>query len=153
MKYYDSIIEDITSRKRAEEELPKGFRKLQRIMEGTIKAMARVVETMDLYTDGHQRRVANIACAIAKEMCLSKEQISGIYMAAVIHDVGKVYVPAEILGVADVVEAPGSQRPYRTAPSKDKILDELLQNKGTLYDPTVVDAWLKLFPEKKFNLE
>jgi putative nucleotidyltransferase with HDIG domain len=55
------------------------------------------VETKDAYTAGHQRRVANLARAIAAEMGLSPEQIDGIRMAAVIHDLGKISVPAEIL--------------------------------------------------------
>jgi len=56
-----------------------------------------VVETKDPYTAGHQRRVADIARAIAREMGLSPEQISGLRMAAIIHDIGKVSVPSEIL--------------------------------------------------------
>jgi HD-GYP domain-containing protein (c-di-GMP phosphodiesterase class II) len=51
----------------------------------------------DQYTAGHQPRVTQLACAIAEEMGLSKDQIEGIRMAASIHDVGKIMVPAEIL--------------------------------------------------------
>ncbi len=51
----------------------------------------------DPYTAGHQTRVTDLACIIAKEMSLSKEQIEGLQMAGLIHDIGKILVPAEIL--------------------------------------------------------
>jgi putative two-component system response regulator len=60
---------------------------------------------------------------------------------------------ARILAVADVVEAMSSHRPYRPALGVDKALDEIQQNRGTLYDIVVVDACLKLFKEKEFNFE
>jgi putative nucleotidyltransferase with HDIG domain len=66
-------------------------------MEGTIQAMALVTEMRDPYTAGHQRRVATLSSAIAMEMGLSGEEIDGIYLAGVVHDIGKIYVPAEIL--------------------------------------------------------
>jgi putative nucleotidyltransferase with HDIG domain len=56
-----------------------------------------VVESRDPYTAGHQRRVAELAHAIASEMRLPTNQIEGIRMAAIIHDLGKMAVPAEIL--------------------------------------------------------
>jgi HD-GYP domain-containing protein (c-di-GMP phosphodiesterase class II) len=60
---------------------------------------------------------------------------------------------ARILAVADVVEAMASHRPYRPALGIDKALEEISQKKGTLYDPEVVDACLKLFKEKGFKFE
>ncbi len=90
-------LKDITDRIRAEEELKLSFGKLQRAMESTIQAISTIVETRDPYTSGHQQRVASLAVAIAKEMGLSEQQIEGIAMAAAIHDIGKIYVPAEIL--------------------------------------------------------
>ena len=60
---------------------------------------------------------------------------------------------ARILGVADVVEAMSSHRPYRPALGIDKALEEISQNKDILYDPEVVDACLKLFKEKGFKFE
>lgn len=89
--------EDITERKRAERELQRSLDKLRRAMGGIIQAMALTVETRDPYTAGHQRRVADLARAIATEMGLSEERIDGIRMAGVIHDLGKISVPAEIL--------------------------------------------------------
>ncbi|OQA32491.1 MAG: Cyclic di-GMP phosphodiesterase response regulator RpfG [Betaproteobacteria bacterium ADurb.Bin341] len=66
-------------------------------LEETIQAVAYTVEIRDPYTAGHQRRVACLACAIAKKMNLPQEQIKGIEMAATIHDIGKLYVPSELL--------------------------------------------------------
>jgi PAS domain S-box-containing protein/putative nucleotidyltransferase with HDIG domain len=88
--YFEGLMEDITSRRNSVEQLRKA-------LGGTIQAIASVVETKDPYTAGHQRRVADIARAIAREMGLSPEQISGLRMAAIIHDIGKVSVPSEIL--------------------------------------------------------
>ena len=64
-----------------------------------------------------------------------------------------ILLEARILGVADVVEAMASHRPYRPALGIDKALDEISQNRGVLYDPRVVDACLKLFAEKGFEFK
>ena len=71
--------------------------KLQKALSGTIKVVASTVEVRDPYTAGHQRRVATLAKAIAEEMALPDHQVEGIFMAGVVHDLGKIYVPAEIL--------------------------------------------------------
>jgi response regulator RpfG family c-di-GMP phosphodiesterase len=71
--------------------------KLQGALEGIIQAMARTVESRDPYTAGHQKRVADLAVAIAIEMNIPKDQIKGIRMGGMIHDLGKISVPAEIL--------------------------------------------------------
>ncbi|MFH0785064.1 MAG: HD domain-containing phosphohydrolase [Pseudomonadota bacterium] len=70
---------------------------LKEALEGIISAVALTVETRDPYTAGHQTRVAELACAIAQEMRLSHDQTEGVRLAGVIHDLGKIYVPAEIL--------------------------------------------------------
>ena len=88
---------DVTERKQAQEELQRTAENLRRTLGATIQAMAFTVETRDPYTAGHQRQVANLARAIATEMGLSEEQIEGIRMAAVIHDMGKITVPTDIL--------------------------------------------------------
>jgi PAS domain S-box-containing protein len=88
---------DITDRKRAENDLKQSFNSLQDSLTGAVQAMATVVESRDPYTAGHQRRVAELAHAIASEMRLPINQIDGLRMAAVIHDLGKIAVPAEIL--------------------------------------------------------
>ncbi|UCD70985.1 MAG: HD domain-containing protein [Syntrophobacterales bacterium] len=206
-------------RKRAGEELKRSFESLRKAMEGTIHAMAVTVEKRDPYTSGHQRRVANLAHAIAKEMRFPHEQIDGIHMAAYVHDIGKIYIPAEILskpgrlteiefimikthpqvgydilkkiefpwpiaqivlqhhkrvdgsgypeglldedilvearilGIADVIEAMSSHRPYRPALGIDKALGEISKNRGILYDTQVTDACLKLFSKRRFKFE
>lgn len=71
--------------------------KLRKALDGIINTVGLTVETRDRYTAGHQRRVAKLASAIAEEMSLSEEQIEGIRMAGMIHDLGKISVPAEIL--------------------------------------------------------
>lgn len=88
---------EIARRRQAEETLRQSFEKLQGTLEATIQAMASTLELKDPYTAGHQRRVAKLACAIAKDMCLSQDQVNTIHLAAVIHDIGKITVPAEIL--------------------------------------------------------
>ena len=67
---------------------------LQEGLEGITHAMSLVVETRDPYTAGHQRRVADIACVIAHEMNLSDWHIKGIQVIALLHDLGKLSVPA-----------------------------------------------------------
>ena len=66
-------------------------------MEGTVQAMAYTIETRDPYTAGHQRRVTILACAICEVMGLSENQMEGVRLAGGLHDIGKIYVPAEIL--------------------------------------------------------
>jgi len=208
------IARDISERKKAEKDLDESYSKLQKILSGTVQSIAKIVETRDPYTSGHQQRVTNLACAIAKEIGLSNDQIDSIRVAGVIHDIGKIAVPAEILSkpsqltdaemsliqshpqigyeilkeidfpwpvadivhqhhermlgdgypagiegeeillearilaVADVVEAMSSHRPYRPALGLKKALEEIRINRGYLYDPTVVDACLKIFEER-----
>ena len=208
---------DISARKKAEDELLLSYKKLQRLLEETVNGLVSAVEIRDPYTAGHQRRVSVLAEAIAMEMDLQKDQIDGIRMAALIHDIGKIYVPAEILskpgklseaefnlikihpqaghdilssiefpwpvakivlqhqerldgssypqglkgdeiiieakilGVADTIEAMASHRPYRPALGIDEALKEISSKRGLLYDPSVVDACLKLFNEGKFK--
>ncbi len=86
-----------TKRKEAEEQLKRNFERLQKSTRGIIQAMALTVETRDPYTAGHQVRVAKLATMIAREMNLSQDQVDGVNMAAEIHDIGKISVPAEIL--------------------------------------------------------
>jgi len=70
---------------------------LKKNLEGSIQTIAAIVEARDPYTSGHQIRVADLAVSISGVMQLSKEQIEGIWMAGIIHDLGKIQVPAEIL--------------------------------------------------------
>jgi len=95
--YYEGTMEDITKRRNAELSLTQNMEKLRRAMGEIINVIVTTIESRDPYTSGHQKRVANLARAIATEMGLSSEQIDGIRMAGVIHDLGKISVPAEIL--------------------------------------------------------
>ncbi len=216
---YGNILRNVRFSEDLYKELQQSSDKLRTNMEGTIQAMALTVEIRDPYTAGHQLRVADLACVIAKKMDIPKEQIEGIQMAGIIHDVGKIQIPAEILNksgplseielslikthpqvgydilkgiefkwpiakivhqhhekldgsgyplgltgdkilieskilcVADVVEAMTLHRPYRPALGVDKALDEIIKNKGTLYDSKVVDACLSDFRKEGFKFE
>lgn len=189
------------------------------VCEGAVQALASLIQMKDPYTDGHQRRVADLACAIAAKMGLSDDRIRGLRLAALVHDIGKITVPAgilnkpgrlteaefslikghprtgydilkkidfnwpvadivlqhherldgsgypqglrgseilleaRILGVADVVEAMASHRPYRPARGIARALAEIARNAGVLYDSDVVRACLELFQEGGFRFE
>jgi PAS domain S-box-containing protein/putative nucleotidyltransferase with HDIG domain len=92
-----NLVVDVTERKEAEEKLESTLRNLRKTISGTIQAIIQVVERRDPYTAGHQRRVADLARSIATEMELSYDMIDGIRTAAMMHDIGKISVPAEIL--------------------------------------------------------
>lgn len=192
---------------------------LREAMEGIIRAMSLTIESRDPYTSGHQQRAARLVRAMAREMGFSREQTQGVYLGGMIHDIGKISVPAEILckpgrlsdiefslirlhprigydilkeiefpwpiaemvyqhhermdgsgyprglsgedillearilGIADVVEAMSSRRPYRSALGVDSALAEISENSGKLYDPDAVKACLKLFRQKGFTFD
>lgn len=91
LKNLENIIYDQTK------DLHKANERLNKILESTIKAMSLTVESRDPYTAGHQQRVANIAVAIATRMNFTRERLRYLKMAGLIHDIGKISVPAEIL--------------------------------------------------------
>jgi putative nucleotidyltransferase with HDIG domain len=187
-------------------------------MQTMVQVLGLAVGTSDPYTAGHQKRTTDLTWALATEMGLSPEQIKGIRMAGMIHDIGKISIPREILSkttklsavefslikeharqgyeilkgvespwalaemvyqhheringsgyprglkgdeiiigarilaVADVVESMASCRPYRAALGIEVALDEIGENRGVLYDPSVVDACLRLFKENGYRL-
>ena len=213
------FAKDITVQRKSERKLKTTYQRLKKTMDAIIDTMSKIIEAKDPYTSGHQHRVYQLAVRIAQEMELPQDKVEGIRIASLIHDIGKIGLPAEILskptrladiefslikghsqigydilksiefsypiaqivlqhherlngsgypnnlkgdkillearilGVADVIEAMSSHRPYRPALGTDKALEEISQNKGTLYDPKVVDACLKLFKEKEFKFE
>jgi PAS domain S-box-containing protein len=204
-------LHDVTERRR-------GDRRLLKSLEGAISAIAAAAELRDPYTAGHERRVADLAAAIGREIGLSEERVHGLHLAGAVHDIGTIRVPAEILvkparlseielammrlhsqaghdvlknidfpwpiarivlqhhelldgsgypqglkgedillearilAVADVVEAMVSHRPYRPAIAVDAALAEIVMNRGTKFDPRVIDACLRLFREKGYAL-
>ena len=225
-KYFNKLAENIVysivalqtrkERYRAEGELEKSLETLRKTLSAIIEAMERTVEVRDPYTAGHQRRVADLARSIANHMKLSKDTLDGIRIGGILHDIGKIYVPidilmkprklttvefsliklhpqvgydilksidfpwpvakiilqhheringsgypqglkndkimieAKILGVADVVEAMASHRPYRPSLGIEKALEEIRSKQGTLYDSDIVKACDNLFHTHSF---
>jgi len=205
-------------RRKLEAERDQTVRKLRDAMTPMVKVLVKVVESKDSYTANHQSRVAELASAIAEEMGLPMDRIEGLRLASMVHDIGKIQIPSEILNkpgklsdiefelikthvtagydilknvdfpwpiarivlehheridgsgypngltgdkllveskilaVADVVEAMSNHRPYRPAMGIDAALAEIEKNKGVLYDPEVVDACLRLFREKGYQI-
>lgn len=80
-----------------QKQLEKANRQLMESLQSTIGALSRAIEMRDLYTDGHQKRVSQLAVAIAKEMGLAEERITGIRLGGLVHDIGKISVPTELL--------------------------------------------------------
>jgi putative nucleotidyltransferase with HDIG domain len=92
------LLQDaIAKRTRTEGKLKKSVERLQKSLEKTMIAIAAVTEIRDPFTAGHQRRVARLAGAIAEEMGLSKNKKERLRLAAIVHDVGKIHIPTEIL--------------------------------------------------------
>jgi HD-GYP domain-containing protein (c-di-GMP phosphodiesterase class II) len=92
-----NFLSDITERKKAEKKLGETLSGLRNALGGIIQVLSATIEKRDPYTAGHQRRVADLARAIGQEMGLPADRVEGLYMAGVIHDIGKVSIPAEIL--------------------------------------------------------
>ena len=91
------LCRNITERKRAEKDLREGLTKLRTTLKASIDSLSSAIEMRDPYTAGHQERATRLARAIACEMDLPEEAVEAIEIAGVIHDIGKLYVPAEIL--------------------------------------------------------
>ncbi|MCK5766916.1 MAG: HD domain-containing protein, partial [Candidatus Atribacteria bacterium] len=213
------LSKDITAQKQSEQKLQQSYQELKKTMDKTISTISKIIEAKDPYTAGHQRRVSQLAVAMAKKLKYSQDKIEGVKIASLIHDIGKIGLPfeilskpgkledeefklierhsqigysilktinfsypvaqivlqhherlngsgypnhlrgdeilpeAKILGVADVVEAMSSHRPYRPSLGINLALKEINQNKGILYGPEEVDACLRLFKEKGFKFE
>lgn len=82
---------------RLEKELEDNLKIMRECLGGIIRAMELAVEKKDPYTAGHQQRVSDLARTIATQMGLPKQNIEGIRIAASIHDIGKIAIPAEVL--------------------------------------------------------
>ena len=88
---------DITDRRLAEEKLVKSYESVKKTLDDAINTMVKIVELRDPYTAGHQQKVADLATAIASEMKFDDTRIELLRTAAIIHDIGKMYVPSDIL--------------------------------------------------------
>ena len=196
---------------RASRALPEAGGTLDTVFLQTIEAMVRAMEIRDPYTAGHQKRVSRLSAAIGGIMGLDETTVCGAEMGAMIHDIGKIAIPSELLvrpgklsepqlqlimthpeagweivkgiefpwpvadivrqhherfdgtgypdglagedillesrivAVSDVIDAMGSDRPYRHALAVDTTMREIQSKRGTLFDPQVVDAAQELF--------
>jgi PAS domain S-box-containing protein len=92
-----SLSKDITVQKKSEEELQQTYKRLKKTMDAAINTMSNIIEAKDPYTAGHQYRVSQLATRIAQELGLSPDKIEGIRIASLIHDIGKIGLPTEIL--------------------------------------------------------
>jgi len=92
-----TLMTDITEGKLSEEKLLKSHESLKKTLNDAINTMVKIVEIRDPYTAGHQQRVADLATAIAGEMKLEDTRIDQLKTAAMIHDIGKMYIPSDIL--------------------------------------------------------
>lgn len=90
-------FDDITERHERERELVHTHERLTTLLTGTIQTIARMSETRDPYTAGHQQRVGRLAAAIGKELGWPEDRRQGIYYCGLLHDIGKIAVPSEIL--------------------------------------------------------
>lgn len=91
------LLNDNTESILAEEKLKRSFAMLQKATEDIIQAMSYTSEIRDPYTAGHQKKVCELAVAIGEEMGVTDEQLQGVKFAAMIHDIGKISVPSDIL--------------------------------------------------------
>ncbi|MEO5360396.1 MAG: PAS domain S-box protein [Nitrospirota bacterium] len=95
--FFTAILRDITAHVMERREREQAIEKLRKLTGSVVVAISAILEARDPYTAGHQRRVADLSRAMADELGFPKDMIEGVRMAASIHDVGKIYVPSEIL--------------------------------------------------------
>jgi putative nucleotidyltransferase with HDIG domain len=96
-KFSASSQQGLKQRARTAKELYRSHEQLQETFVASVNALASTIELKDPYTAAHQRWVTSLACAVAAEMGLDKERVEGVRMAGLIHDIGKMNVPAEFL--------------------------------------------------------
>lgn len=93
-----AVIYDISEKMKMEADLKESLEKTNRLLDETVHSLSSAVEKRDPYTAGHQQRVAQLACALAGEIGgITEERQKGIWTGAILHDIGKLFVPAEIL--------------------------------------------------------
>jgi PAS domain S-box-containing protein/putative nucleotidyltransferase with HDIG domain len=92
-----AVLSDDTERKKMEEALSRSLEKTRSLTDDIIQVLVSAIEKRDPYTAGHQQRVGRLAAALAERMGYPQERLRAVRLAAMIHDLGKLYVPAEIL--------------------------------------------------------
>jgi HD-GYP domain-containing protein (c-di-GMP phosphodiesterase class II) len=103
---FQDIARDITAVDKTRQRLQKTLSSLNRAVCGTFRTLALALEQRDPYTAGHQERVAQLAKAIALRLGLGSKRIQGLYFAGLVHDIGKISIPAAILAKpSDLLEA------------------------------------------------
>lgn len=90
-------IRDISKRRKAERELAEAAVAKTKLLHQAIASLSNVIESRDPYTAGHQKRVAHLASAIANKMGLPDSFVECLYLACLVHDIGKMSIPVEIL--------------------------------------------------------
>lgn len=204
---------DITERKQSEEALHLAHNQLRDAYERTIEGWVRALDLRDRETEGHTQRVTEITVKVAKQLGFSEEELSHIKRGALLHDMGKIAIPDEILqkpgplsetewkkmrqhpmyayemlspiaylnpaldipfyhherwngsgyphglkgeqiplsarlfAIVDVWDALRSDRPYRKAIPRDQVIDYISENSNILFDPKLVDLFLKFVEE------
>jgi len=106
---YIATLRDITKRKKAENQIRDGITRLSKNLEETVISLASAFEMKDPYTAGHQRRVTEIVSAIALEMDMDQDRFQGLRLASLVHDIGKINVPTEILSKPGKLTGPEFQ--------------------------------------------
>jgi len=91
------LVQDISERKKSEERIAQYIARLESALRGTVQVASAMSEMRDPYTAGHERRVGEIAAAIATELGLDAARVEGLRVTGSLHDIGKISVPAEIL--------------------------------------------------------
>ena len=114
----EQLKQEIAERRLAEEKLQQSYAKLQKNLDEIVSAMSLTAEKRDPYMAGHQKRTTELAMAVAREMGLCENKIKGLQMAGLIHDMGKISIPADILskpGILNEVEIQLIRRHPETA--------------------------------------
>lgn len=95
--FVEGFISDVTDLKAAKSEVEKSKERLENTFRSTINALSRIVEIRDPYTSGHQRRVGLLAEAVSQRMGLESRLCENIKISGLLHDIGKLWIPSEIL--------------------------------------------------------
>jgi len=132
-----SVTRDISERKRAQADLEASYARLERMSHDVVQTLGRVVETRDPYTQGHEQRAAELCRLIGTEMGMSASDIAFLETAALVHDIGKLSVPAEIL-----------TKPGRLSPVEYALIREHPRNsyeilKGIAFDWPIAEMVLQ----------